>query len=218
MKELTINLLKLEVRKYIKAKTKESIKKLYGVSDGKAVGTYIELDLCTYLNKKYSFIKGNAAQGIDFPSLNTDMKVTSIRQPQSSCPFKDATQKVYGLGYNVLVMVYQKVDDHRTKSAKMHFLHSILIDAEYTADFQTTKGINDVLKRDGNEDDIIAFLQERNMPLDEIGIAKLTKRIFSERPKIGYLTISNALQWRLQYSRVIGLAKKGEIDGIEDII
>ncbi len=32
----------------------------------------------------------------------------------------------------------------------------------------------------------------------------------------GYLTISNALQWRLQYSRVI--AKAGEIDGIIKVI
>lgn len=67
MKELTIDLLKLEVKKYIRAKTKEPIKKLYGVNDGKAVGTYIELDLRAYLSKKYSFVKGNAAQGIRFP-------------------------------------------------------------------------------------------------------------------------------------------------------
>ena len=28
-------------------------------------------------------------------------------------------------------------------------------------------------------------------------------KFFSHRPRLGYLTISNALQWRLQYSRVI---------------
>lgn len=146
------------------------------------------------------------------------MKVTSIKQPQSSCPYKDAAQKVYGLGYNLLVMVYEKVDDHKTKNAKMHFLYTILIDAEHTADFQTTKGLYDILKRDGNEDDVTSFLQERHLPLDEIGVAKLTKRIFKERPKIGYLTISNALQWRLQYSRAIELARKGDVNGIEDVL
>lgn len=38
MKELTLELLKFEVRKYTKAKMKEPIKKLYGVSDGKGSG------------------------------------------------------------------------------------------------------------------------------------------------------------------------------------
>ncbi len=34
-------------------------------------------------------------------------------------------------------------------------------------------------------------------------------------PNIGYLTISNALQWRLQYRRVIEEA--GKVDGIRRI-
>ena len=38
--------------------------------------------------------------------LKYGIKVTSIKQPQSSCPFKDAKQKVFGLGYNLLVFVY----------------------------------------------------------------------------------------------------------------
>ena len=39
-----------------------------------------------------------SAKGIDLPSveINTDIKVTSIKQPQSSCPFKDAKQKIFG--------------------------------------------------------------------------------------------------------------------------
>jgi hypothetical protein len=35
-------------------------------------------------------------------------------------------------------------------------------------------------------------------------------------PKVGYLTISNALQWRLQYSRVIQEA--GNADGVIRIL
>lgn len=50
---------------------------------------------------------GNSASGIDLPGLGVDIKVTSIKQPQSSCPFKSATQKVYGLGYGLLVFVYE---------------------------------------------------------------------------------------------------------------
>lgn len=70
---------------------------LFGVSDGKAIGTYFEQKFRTYLNARYDFAQGNSAKGIDFPSIDTDVKVTRITQPQSSCPFKSARQKVYGL-------------------------------------------------------------------------------------------------------------------------
>jgi hypothetical protein len=49
--------------------------------------------------------RGNLAKGIDFPELGVDIKVTSIRQPQSSCPFKSVRQKIYGRGYSLLVFV-----------------------------------------------------------------------------------------------------------------
>jgi hypothetical protein len=90
--------------------------------------------------------------------------------------------------------------------------HTIFIDKSRTADFQTTKGITDILNREGNKDDIIAFIMERNLPVDEIGSNQLAERILESPPNQGYLTISNALQWRLQYSRVIQQA--GSISGI----
>ena len=71
---------------------------LYGVTDGKAVGTYLEHKFRLYLKNKYDFVEGNSASGIDFPDLLIDIKVTSIKQPQSSCPFKSARQKIFGLG------------------------------------------------------------------------------------------------------------------------
>lgn len=37
------------------------------------------------------------------------MKVTSIRQPQFSCPFKSARQKIYGLGYALLIFIYERL-------------------------------------------------------------------------------------------------------------
>jgi hypothetical protein len=66
---------------------------LYGVTDGKAIGTYLEHKFKVSLNGKYDFEPGNSASGIDFPSLLIDMKVTSVKQPQSSCPFQSARQK-----------------------------------------------------------------------------------------------------------------------------
>jgi len=185
---------------------------LYGVTDGKAVGTYVEHKFIAYLAQNYSYQPGNSASGIDLPALEVDIKVTSIKQPQSSCPFKSATQKVFGLGYHLLVFVYDKYDDPVNRTGRLDMQHTIFVNKSRTGDFQTTRGIMDILNRDGNKDDIVAFIMERNLPVDEIGANQLADRILESPPNQGYLTISNALQWRLQYSRVIQQA--GSTSGI----
>lgn len=156
--------------------------------------------------------------GIDFPGLEVDLKVTSIRQPQSSCPFRNASQKVYGLGYHLLVLAYEKLDNHSDRTANLNFLHVVFVAKERTGDYQTTYGIREILRRNGNKDDIVAFLEERNFPLDEVGREVLAERILSHPPEIGYLTISNALQWRLQYSRIIQVATTGLTVGVENLL
>lgn len=185
---------------------------LYGVTDGKAVGTYLEHKFTAYLAENYNYQPGNSASGIDILDLEVDIKVTSIKQPQSSCPFKSATQKVFGLGYHLLVFVYDKYDDPDNRTGRLNMQHTVFIDKSRTADFQTTRGILDILNRDGNKDDILAFLEDRNLPVDEIGANQLADRILESPPHQGYLTISNALQWRLQYGRVIQQA--GNVSGI----
>jgi len=92
----------------------------------------------------------------------------------------------------------------------------IFVARERTGDYQTTYGLKGILNRNGNKDDVVAFLEERNLPLDEIGREALADRILHEPPEIGYLTVSNALQWRLQYSRAIGVA--GKTEGVEDLL
>ena len=93
--------------------------------------------------------------------------------------------------------------------------HIIFVEKEYTADFQTAKGLLGILERDGNKQDIIAFIIERNLPVDEIGAGQLADKIIETPPNQGYLTISNALQWRLQYGRVIQEA--GTVPGISKV-
>jgi hypothetical protein len=111
---LTLEILKTEAKKIIAAFGNKH-PELFGVTDGKAVGTYVEAKFNVYLQERYVYIQGNAANGIDFPELGVDVKATSIKQPQSSCPFRSAEQKVYGLGYNLLVFVYEKLDDPTKK-------------------------------------------------------------------------------------------------------
>ncbi len=209
---LTIEDLCTEAAKFAEIESLYDEPALYGVTDGKAIGTYIEHKFTAYLAENYSSQAGNSASGIDIPALEVDIKVTSIKQPQSSCPFKSATQKVFGLGYHLLIFVYEKYDDSDNRTGKLDMQHTIFVDRSRTADFQTTKGIADILNREGNKDDIIAFILERNLPVDEIGANDLAERILESPPNQGYLTISNALQWRLQYSRVIQQA--GSISGI----
>ena len=109
--ELSIERLLTEASDFAEVESKYDEPALFGVTDGKAVGTYLEHKFTSYLMERYSFGAGNSASGIDIPSLNVDIKVTSIRQPQSSCPYKSARQKIYGLGYHLIVFVYEKTDD-----------------------------------------------------------------------------------------------------------
>lgn len=188
---------------------------LFGVTDGKAVGTYLEHKFKEQLKVMYEYEPGNSASGIDIPALGVDIKVTSVRQPQSSCPYRDAIQKIYGLGYDLLIFVYEKTDDHLARTSCLNILHTVFVEKEVTADFQLTRGINEILDQDGNTDDLIAFMQDKMLPVDDIRAKAIAEELIRNRPKQGYLTISNALQWRLQYNRVIKLA--GETEGIQRI-
>jgi hypothetical protein len=57
---------------------------------------------------------------------------------------------------------------------------------------------------------------DRNLPGDEIVYNALADEIMQSPPTLGYLTISNALQWRLQYGRVVSLAES--VSGIVKVI
>ena len=210
--QLTIEALRAEAASFAIAESSHDEPDLYGVTDGKAVGTYLEHKFQSRLHTKYTYDEGSSAKGIDFPGLNVDMKVTSVKQPQSSSPFKSARQKVLGLGYSLLVFVYEKTDDHEKQSGNLQILHIIFVDESRTADYQTTRGILDILEREGNSDDLVAFMNDRNLPIDDVEATQLAEELLENPPELGYLTISNALQWRLQYRRVIEMA--GAVDGI----
>lgn len=210
---LTLAALKEEAQAFARVESAHREPALYGVTDGKAVGTYFEHKFRAYLRERYDFEEGNSASGVDFPRLEVDMKVTSIRQPQSSCPYRSARQKIYGLGYSLLVFIYDRTDDPSSATGKLNILRAIFVSRERTADFQTTMGLRRILENSGNRDDVMAYIEERRLPVDEIEAAALADEILANPPEIGYLTISNALQWRLQYSRVI--EKAGSVSGVE---
>jgi len=216
--KLTINILVKEAKAFCRKESKFDNPDLFGITDGKAVGTFIEHKFQKYLSLKYEYIIGSSASGIDMPSedINTDIKVTSAKQPQSSCPFRNARQKIYGLGYNLLVFVYEKNDDPDKKISNLNFVSCSFIYENRTADYQLTRTIRQMLENNANSEDIIAYLTDRNLPAEEITMSQLAEEILANLPQQGYLTISNALQWRLQYGRIVELNEK--VEGIIPII
>lgn len=213
---LTIERLIQEAKIFCEEQTQLNHTELLGVTDGKAVGTYVEQKLKEHLKQRYEVTIGNSASGIDLPSpdINSDIKVTSIRQPQSSCPYKSSRQKIYGLGYNLLVLVYEKIDADDGRCT-LRFVNCTFIEKERTADFTTTMRLREMLRDGANIEDLVAYFEDRNIPGDEIIYNQLAQEVLSNPPEQGYLTISNALQWRLQYNRVISL--KNKVEGVHNI-
>jgi hypothetical protein len=213
---LTLSSLLEEACEFAQIESEHDEPAIFGVTDGKAVGTYFEHKFKRYLREKYSYREGSSAKGIDFPALGVDMKVTSIRQPQSSCPFKSARQKIFGLGYSLLVFVYEKRDSRRLKTGRLEIRHVIYVEKSRTADYQTTTGIRQILENNGNIDDLVAFMKDRYLPVDDIVAGRIAEELINNPPGVGYLTISSALQWRLQYSRII--EKAGQVEGVQRIL
>lgn len=216
--QLTIEALKKAAKEFCEAESTYENNDLYGVTDGKAVGTYIEHKFQNYLADHFTYEKGSSAKGIDLPGENiqTDIKVTSIRQPQSSCPFRDAKQKIFGLGYNLLVFVYDKVDNPETGAAILDFVNCSFLEKERTADYTTTFRLRQMIKDGANKEDIVGYLNDKNIPADDISLGLMAENILENTPKQGYLTISNALQWRLQYARVVNLSET--VSGITKVV
>ena len=205
--KLTISKLRKEAIDFCKRESNITHKELLGVSDGKTIGTYIEHKFEEYLKNKYHIKVGSSAKGIDLPDLeiNTDIKVTSVKKPQSSSPFRNIEQKVYGLGYNLLIFVYDKTDINN--KCYLDFKHCMFLEAEKSGDYNLTKALRLLIKNNASKEDIIELLDDRNVPGDRQILENLAEKILSNPPQQGYLTISNAFQWRLKYNNILNLNK-----------
>ena len=161
MEILKIDDLKREAKIFCEFMKKENHPSLIGVTDGKAVGTYVEHRFQNYLSSKYILDVGSSAKGIDLPGedIMTDIKVTSITQPQSSCPFKNARQKIFGLGYNLLVFVYEKKDNDG--KCILNFKYCAFIEKNRTADYTITKRLIQMVDDGTNKEDIVGFLIDK---------------------------------------------------------
>lgn len=80
---LTLQKLINEAKAFCILESSVANKDLYGINDGKKVGTNIEHKFKDHLTNNYDTIVGSSASGIDLPSeeILTDIKVTSINKP-----------------------------------------------------------------------------------------------------------------------------------------
>ena len=210
--KLTISKLNEEAIDFCKHESNTTHDDLVGITDGKAVGTYIEHEFEKFLKNKYEITIGSSARGIDLPDahINTDIKVTSVKKPQSSSPFKNIEQKIYGLGHNLLIFVYEKTDIN--DKCYLDFKHCIFIDAEKTGDYNLTKILRKLIKLKADKEDIVDILKDSNVPGEDKALETIADKIMKNPPEQGYLTISNAFQWRLKYNNVINLNE--DVNGV----
>lgn len=208
--KLNLDKLRKEAIEFCKHESEIKHDKLIGINDGKSVGTYIEHKFDEYLKNKYEVTIGSSGKGIDLPdaNINTDIKVTSIKKPQNSSPFKNIEQKIYGLGHNLLIFVYEKIDANNT--CYIDFKHCIFIESEKSGDYNLTKKIRELINNNAKEKEILEFLKNSNIPYDNESLKNLARKILTNPPKQGYLTISNAFQWRLKYNNVLNLEQDPE--------
>lgn len=162
---------------------------LYGVTDGKAAGTFAGRLFEDCLSQRHDMASGNSAGGLGLPSANTGIEAASPAQPQSGCPCRDGKQKIYGLGCSLAVSVYGKNDGHTDKAGALDYCACSLVDSQRAADCQTAAGIRNIIANNGNEDDVFAFWVERNIPAGEASLMNMAKELLRTPPPVGCLTI-----------------------------
>ena len=77
--KLTIDLLKKEAINFCKRESNISHEELVGITDGKAVGTYIEHKFEEYIKNKYEVTIGSSAKGIDLPDESIENVVNAVK-------------------------------------------------------------------------------------------------------------------------------------------
>lgn len=108
-KILNIAELQIAAKKFCEKESGLYRSELFGVTDGKAVGTFVEHLFQEYLEQQYEMTVGSSANGLDLPSVNTDIKVTSIKQHNQVALLKTANKKYTGLVITLLYLFTRRV-------------------------------------------------------------------------------------------------------------
>ena len=91
------------------------------------------------------------------------------------------------MGYALLIFVYDKIDDAKTRTARLVLQHVIFVEKHRSADFQTTSGLRRLLGNNANRDDILAFFEERMLPVRDLEAEALAEEVLRRLPEVGYI-------------------------------
>ena len=84
-----------------------------------------------------------------------------------------------------LVFVYDKKDDHASKSAILDFVSCSFIEKERTGDFTTTFRLREMIDDGANEEDVWAYLNDAYFPGEAEELMDLAEVILKNPPKVG---------------------------------
>ena len=155
MKVLSVSELESQSRHFVESLSSVLIGEDWTSLDGKTIGTGVELLFKDFLvSRGFHFVSGNAASGLDFPELLVDVKVSRDKKPQHSCPFRSIEQKVYGLGYGLLLFTYgREPGENGIRMKKVRY-----IPREETSDRRVTTRLHALLSSGADFRDIQMFL------------------------------------------------------------
>jgi hypothetical protein len=159
--------------------------------------TAIERQFHDQLEENFAHVRGSSSKGIDLPQLNYDIKITSLREPQSSAPYGHASERIFGLPYGILLLPYDDEGDG------LVFIEPVLFAAAETADRRITAELRALRESGATQREIAAFLLGAGVGLSEDEIERVSARIIKEGIPQGRLVLSDAHQWRLRYSEAL---------------
>ena len=219
---LTVEAMRVVAQDFARRLNVTPLPDLFGVTDGKAVGTNIEHKFKMALAEQYSYDLGNSAHGLDLPSINTDIKVTSIAQPQSSAPFKTSKQVFAGMGYNLIVFVYEKSDDSERQVANLRFRHVVFIDEAHASDYRHSGAVRSIatdtkLDRSEKVQRIVDCIVGSGYPIEDKELVPFAESLVDNPPEVGCITVSPALQYRFGFKPAIK-ASEAHTSGVVDLV
>lgn len=185
----------------------------------KDIGTYFENSLRAYLNEELGLERrGSVASGIDLPHFNVDVKTTRITRPQSSSKIRKFSERLTGVPYNILLLIYSR--EEVGNGEVYTFENCVYIPSERTGDHRKSPVAartvqefkNGAISREELRAKLESLVSEKADDVTEIKDDELDE-IIENPPKPGVITISPAVQWRFSYNQM-----KGEVpDGADRI-
>ena len=101
-KILTIEELMKSAKIFCETASEENHIELIGVTDGKAVGTYVEHKFQKFLQKRYTVEIVNSAKGIDLPGATVQSHVgctAAVKLPLSECTSENFWFRLQLIGF-----------------------------------------------------------------------------------------------------------------------